>query len=99
MKKTIIGLIIAAFLVPSAARAAEGESHLAQQYWPEQGIFGKYDMAAVQRGFQVYREVCSNCHSLKLMYYRNLKDLGYSAAQIKAVAANYTVKDGPNDDG
>jgi ubiquinol-cytochrome c reductase cytochrome c1 subunit len=83
----------------AAASSAEEETPLAHQHWPQDGIFGKYDMAAVQRGFQVYKEVCSNCHSLRLLAYRDLKDLGYTDAQVKAVASQYTVKDGPNDEG
>lgn len=70
-----------------------------KQAWPEQGIFGKYDMAAVQRGFQVYKEVCSACHSMKFMSYRDLAGLGYTPDEVKALAAEVTVTDGPNDDG
>ena len=70
-----------------------------KQQWPHHGIFGKYDMASVQRGFQVYKEVCSACHSMKFMSYRDLSGLGYTPDQVKAVAAEVTVTDGPNDDG
>ncbi|HEU0117258.1 MAG TPA: cytochrome c1, partial [Alphaproteobacteria bacterium] len=67
--------------------------------WPEKGAFGTYDRAALQRGFQVYKQVCSTCHSLKLLSYRNLSDLGFSEAEVKALAAEATVHDGPNDNG
>lgn len=67
--------------------------------WPHQGAFGTYDRAALQRGFQVYKQVCSVCHSLKLLSYRNLADLGFNEAEIKALAADATVQDGPNDNG
>jgi cytochrome c1 len=66
------------------------------------GPFGKFDQPQLQRGFQVYREVCSNCHSLKSIAFRNLADPGgpgFSEAQVKALAAEYKIKDGPNDAG
>jgi ubiquinol-cytochrome c reductase cytochrome c1 subunit len=72
------------------------------QAWSFAGPFGRYDQAQLQRGFQVYREVCSNCHSLKLVAFRNLADAGgpgFSEGQVKALAATYTIKDGPNDAG
>jgi ubiquinol-cytochrome c reductase cytochrome c1 subunit len=72
------------------------------QQWSFAGPFGTYDQAQLQRGFQVYREVCSNCHSLKLIAFRNLADPGgpgFSEEQVKALAAAYKIKDGPNDAG
>ena len=53
----------------------------------------------MQRGFQVYNEVCAGCHSMKLIAFRNFADLGYNETEIKALAAQYEVQDGPNDDG
>ncbi len=67
--------------------------------WPHAGALGTYDRASLQRGFQVYKQVCSVCHSLKLVSYRDLADLGFSEPEIKAIAADYQVTDGPNDDG
>lgn len=67
--------------------------------WSFSGPFGAYDKAALQRGFQVYRQVCSACHSMDRIYYRNLTALGYSEDQAKTVAADVTVMDGPNDEG
>jgi ubiquinol-cytochrome c reductase cytochrome c1 subunit len=67
--------------------------------WPQAGVFGTYDRAALQRGFQVYKQVCSTCHSMKLVTYRNLTDLGFSMPEVKAIAGSYTVTDGPNDQG
>ena len=61
--------------------------------------FGTYNKSTLQRGLQVYTEVCSSCHSLKYIAYRNLTDLGYNKEEIKAFSANFLVKDGPNDDG
>lgn len=67
--------------------------------WSFSGIFGHYDLAQLQRGYKIYKEVCSNCHSMKLVAFRNLEDLGYSAGQVKALAATYQIEDGPNDKG
>lgn len=63
------------------------------------GVFGTYDRASAQRGFQVYKEVCSACHSLRLLSYRNLRELGLTEAQVEAIAAGYQITDGPNDEG
>ena len=70
-----------------------------QLVWPFEGIFGTFDRQAAQRGAQVYFEVCSACHSNHNIYYRNLKDIGFSEAEIKQLAQKYTVKDGPNAEG
>ena len=67
--------------------------------WSFSGIFGHYDTAQLQRGYQVYKEVCSNCHSMKYVAFRNLEDLGYSEDQVKALAETYQIDDGPNDKG
>jgi len=63
------------------------------------GIFGTYDRASAQRGFQVYKEVCAACHGMRLVAYRNLRELGLTEAQVAAIAAQVEVKDGPNDEG
>ena len=73
--------------------------HPKKMKWEFDGIFGRFDQASIQRGYQVYKEVCSACHSLKLMSYRNLQDIGFSEAEVKQIAAEYLVNDGPNDDG
>lgn len=70
-----------------------------QMDWSFAGPFGKYDKAQLQRGLKVYTEVCAACHSMELVAFRTLEDLGYSEAQVKAFAANYEVTDGPNADG
>ena len=67
--------------------------------WSFEGFTGTFDRAALQRGYKVYREVCSGCHSMKLLYYRDLIDIGFSPEQVKAIAAEYTVVDGPDDEG
>ncbi|NRB11279.1 MAG: cytochrome c1 [Rickettsiaceae bacterium] len=67
--------------------------------WPFAGIFGKVDRQSAQRGAQVYFEVCAVCHGLNHLYYRNLRDIGFSDAEIKEIAKSHTVIDGPNEDG
>ncbi len=67
--------------------------------WSFSGPFGTFDRAALQRGWQVYNEVCSGCHSMKYMSYRNLAGIGLTPAQIKAVAASKTVPGAPDDSG
>ena len=70
--------------------------------WSFKGFFGKFDRASLQRGYQVYTEVCASCHSIKYLSYRNLSEKGgpeFSEEQAKAIAANFEVTDGPNDDG
>ncbi len=67
--------------------------------WSFNGPFGTFDREAAQRGFKVYKEVCAACHSLKRIAFRNLKDIGFSEAELKSLAASYSVKDGPNAEG
>ena len=67
--------------------------------WSWKGFFGTYDRASAQRGLKVYREVCAGCHSMNYLSYRNLGDLGFSEDHIKAIAAEYLISDGPNDEG
>lgn len=67
--------------------------------WSFAGPFGTWDLAQLQRGLKVYREVCSACHSLNLVAFRHLEDLGYGEEQIAALAAEYTVTDGPDENG
>ena len=65
--------------------------------WSFKGLFGKFDRGALQRGYQVYTEVCSSCHSMKYVSYRNLAEKGgpeFTEAQAKAIAASFEVKDG-----
>ena len=79
--------------------ASEGGAPLEKQEWSFNGPFGVYDKASAQRGFQVYREVCSSCHALKYFKFRNLADLGYEADMIKAFAAEYEVAGDIDDEG
>lgn len=67
--------------------------------WSFDGVFGKFDRTSIQRGFQVYKEVCAACHSLNLVAFRNLKEIGFSEEEAKEIAKGYNVGDGPNDTG
>ncbi|MBX9727078.1 MAG: cytochrome c1 [Rickettsiales bacterium] len=67
--------------------------------WAFEGVFGRFDKPAIQRGFQVYKEVCAACHSVKRVSFRQLGGIGFSEAEIKSLASSYTVKDGPDDAG
>ncbi len=95
--------LIIIFLTTNFNVFAAGENHpLLKQKWSFQSFFGKFDRASLQRGYQVYAEVCASCHSMQYLSYRNLMEKGgpeFSEEQAKAIAANFEVTDGPNSDG
>ena len=99
MRKLILSTLAAFSMAAALPVLAEEGPALEHQNWPWLGVFGKYDQAQLKRGFQIYHDVCSNCHSLKLVAYRNLAEIGFTEDEIKAFAAEKTVKDGPNDAG
>ncbi len=106
MSRTILALALALALAGSllglstAAAFAAGDAPVPpRQKWSFAGPFGKYDRGQLQRGFKVYREVCGVCHGLNLLSFRNLTELGFSEGQVKTIAAEYKVQDGPNDQG
>ena len=101
MKNLLAAMSIAAigWGFASQASAAGADVELLTKEWPHAGPFGKFDRPAAQRGFQIYREVCSGCHSLNFIAFRNLEDLGFSADEVKALAAEYEITDGPDDAG
>ena len=91
-------------LAPASAQEAGGLPHYPLEHpkhvsWSFAGPFGHWDIGQLQRGLKIYKEVCSACHSMKLVPFRALEELGYSEDQVKAFAAEYTVTDGPNGDG
>lgn len=102
----LVGLFFAGWLVISAlvgaksyiseppAATAEHEFHLHPKdvAYSFDGPFGKYDRPQLQRGFQVFSEVCSACHSLKFVAFRDLKEIGYNDAEVKAIAKNWKIK-------
>jgi ubiquinol-cytochrome c reductase cytochrome c1 subunit len=73
--------------------------HPKKMKWEFEGIFGRFDRASIQRGYQVYREVCSACHAMKQVSFRNLAQIGFNENEIKQIASEYLVSDGPNDEG
>jgi ubiquinol-cytochrome c reductase cytochrome c1 subunit len=93
-------LAAAALLALAGPSLAQDEATppLPSPGWSFDGIFGTYDRAALQRGFEIYDQVCSNCHSMNLVHYRDLAALGYNENQIKAIAAQKQVP-GLNDQG
>ncbi len=100
MLRFVCGIVfISFFALCNVAVASTDNLEPKEVNWPFEGYLGYNDKAAAQRGFQVYKQVCAACHSLKRMSYRNLAKLGFSEKEIKAVAAEYSVTDGPNDDG
>jgi cytochrome c1 len=105
-KKTLlaIGLVSAIFSgAGSAAFAADAHAPQPPRLkWSFAGPFGKFDKGQLQRGLKVYREVCQACHSLNLVAFRTLGQsgaLGFTEGQIKTLAGEYQITDGPNDTG
>ncbi len=99
-KRIAVALALAGALGVAAGGAIASEGvKLPEQKWSFGGLFGTYDRAAAQRGFQVYNTICSACHSLTLVAYRNLDEIGFKEEAIKAIAAAKEVPDGPNDAG
>lgn len=97
--KRIALLFAVLFALAYPAQGGEHSVKIHKQSWGFKKLLGTYDRAALQRGFQIYKEVCAACHSVHHLTYRNLKDLGYKDAEIKAIAAQATIHDGPNDQG
>lgn len=98
--RTLSGALTAlALTVSGAAWAAGDAAHPAAMNWSHAGPLGTFDRGALHRGLQVYREVCAACHSLDLVPFRTLQDVGFSEDDIKALAAEYEVEDGPDNEG
>jgi ubiquinol-cytochrome c reductase cytochrome c1 subunit len=101
MMRTLRHLLAAMMLAGATSPAwAQAEAPTPPaQHWSFDGPFGAFDLAGAQRGFQVYSEVCSVCHSLQYLHYRDLAGIGLTEAQIKAIAAAVTVPQGTDDQG
>ncbi len=95
----VLGLGLALTTSAPAAFAAAKGPKPPQQDWPHHGIFGTYDKAALQRGFQVFQQACNSCHATRFLDYRHLAALGFTETEVKAIAANYEVQDGPDEFG
>ena len=101
LKLTFLFVIISSLILSRANAAGEQQEPLKVD-WSFKSFFGKFDRASLQRGYQVYTEVCASCHSLKHLSYRNLAEKGgpeFTELEAKAIASNFEVTDGPNSDG
>jgi ubiquinol-cytochrome c reductase cytochrome c1 subunit len=103
-KSFIAAIVMAAaiFSAPALQAAEEGEVHIEKQSWSFGGVFGTYDENQLQRGFQIFREVCASCHGARLLAFRNLAEdggPGFSEAQVRALAAEYQIVDETTADG
>uniref|UniRef100_A0A7C8ZVH5 Cytochrome c domain-containing protein n=1 Tax=Opuntia streptacantha TaxID=393608 RepID=A0A7C8ZVH5_OPUST len=94
----VSGLFGFATVAPCFDEAAEG-LQCAKYPWPHSGILSSYDHASIRRGYQVYQQVCASCHSMSLLSFRDLVGVAYTEEEVKAMAAEIEVEDGPNDEG
>ena len=100
LKKTIVVFLITVF--PFSVFSEENKIDFLKSDWSFNGIFGTFDRASLQRGYQVYSEVCSGCHSVQHLSYRNLSEKGgpeFSKEEAKVIASQFEIEDGPNRDG
>jgi ubiquinol-cytochrome c reductase cytochrome c1 subunit len=104
--RTLVGALVLGAAVtlgatlPTAPARAAGEAiAIPETRFTFEGLFGTFDRGALQRGFQVYKEVCSACHAVRQLSYRNLLEIGLTEAQARSIAAQFQVMDGPNDQG
>ena len=97
----LFSILVLFFFTITQSNSAEKIDYLKTD-WSFKGLFGKFDRGSLQRGYQVYTEVCASCHSMKYLSYRNLSEKGgpeFSEEAMKAIAASFEIKDGPNADG
>tara|TARA_A100001011_G_scaffold391574_1_gene477324 strand:- start:2376 stop:3173 length:798 start_codon:yes stop_codon:yes gene_type:complete len=88
--------------LPTSVKVAESKADLLKVNWSFKGLTGKFDRSSLQRGYQVYQEVCASCHSMQYLSYRNLGEKGgpeFTLEEVKAIAGNFLVVDGPNSEG
>lgn len=100
--RALKSILLAAALavgITGVAQASGGAIKLPAENWPHTSVLGKFDRGSLQRGLQVYREVCAACHGLRFIAFRNLEGIGLNPDEIKAVAASYQIAAGPNDAG
>jgi len=95
MKKFFFIIFSFLFLIPNLH--CEEKIILKKQNWTFEGIFGRYDDLSLQRGLQIYQEVCSACHGMKRVRFRELEDLGFTEDQIKKYSETFDIIDGPNE--
>jgi ubiquinol-cytochrome c reductase cytochrome c1 subunit len=100
IKKIFIYIFLST--IPFSAFAEEKSIDLIHTDWSFDSLFGTFDRASLQRGYQVYQEVCSGCHSVQHLSYRNLYEKGgpeFSIEEAKAIASQFELEDGPNSEG
>ena len=97
--RSLFLLVTLVCLAPISALAGGEVKHPRQVNWAFDGVLGKFDRPSIQRGLQVYREVCAACHGVQRVAFRSLTEVGFSEAEVKSMAAEYTVLDGPDDSG
>ncbi len=91
LRLAAVAALLGGLALPASPASAQEAGALVHQNWSFDGLFGTYDRAAAQRGFQVYKDVCAACHSLKHGHFRDLAGIGLKADDIKAIAASLTV--------
>ena len=104
LNSLLVKIFFIAFVtaISNSAYSEEKKIEFIKNDWSFEGIFGTFDRSSLQRGYQVYQEVCSGCHSIQHLSYRNLSEKGgpeFSLDEAKAIAAQFEVTDGPNDEG
>ena len=98
-KVVILVVLVSLSIFSKESQSASDKVELIKQNWPHSGIFGRFDKSSLQRGFLVYKEVCASCHGLKHVSYRDLVGIGLTKDEIKSIAGEYELLDGPNDEG
>ena len=95
----LITYFFISIFISQEVKGAKNSVELIEQNWPFNGIFGRFDKSSLQRGFQVYEEVCAACHGIRHISYRDLQGIGFSRDEINSIAGAYEVIDGTNDEG
>lgn len=98
-KAVAAGVATGTAVAGATVYASDDHIHPTALPWSHGGLTGAYDTASLRRGYEVYRQVCSTCHSMELIHYRDLVGTSHTLDQAKALAASYEVWDGPNDTG
>ena len=98
-KVVILVVLVSLSIFSKESQSASDKVELIKQNWPHSGIFGRFNKSSLQRGFLVYKEVCASCHGLKHVSYRDLVGIGLTKDEIKSIAGEYELLDGPNDEG
>ncbi len=98
-KVVIFVVLVSLSIFSKESQSASDKVELIKQNWPHSGVFGRFDKSSLQRGFLVYKEVCASCHGLKHVSYRDLVGIGLTKDEIKSIAGEYELLDGPNDEG